>query len=68
MPHDGKPLRLLLLKPPKGYCAGPEQRETIRELSGNLRKILHGSQIVLLPAGWRHEIIEVDGLAVKLEK
>lgn len=66
-PRDGKQLRILVVKPPSGYCNTPEARELIRGLGRNLREVLEGKRLVVLPHDWAWELVEVDGICVELK-
>lgn len=68
MPHPPRRLKLLLIKPPKGWRYNKDSRETIRKLAADLRKILKGTPILNLPDGWNASVVEVDGLGVDLNK
>lgn len=64
VPKDGRPLRLLVIQPPPDYLRLPEARELIRKLGQDLRAILTGKQMVLVPDGWKAEVVEVDGVTI----
>ena len=68
MPHPPRKLKLLIIKPPKGWNHDADARETIRKLVGDIRSILNGTQILNLPPGWNGSVVEVDGIGVDLEK
>lgn len=68
MKADARKLKLLLIKPPAGWNYNQDARETIRKLARDVAAILRGTQIVTLPDGWNSSVIEVDGIAVDVEK
>lgn len=68
MPDPPRRLKLLLIKPPRGWEGDKDSRETIRKLAADLRKILKGTQQIVVPDGWNALVVEVDGLGVDLEK
>ncbi len=68
MPDPPRRLKLLLIKPPKGWHYDKDNRDTIHKLAADIRKILKGTSIINLPDGWNASVVDVDGLGVDLEK
>jgi hypothetical protein len=68
VPHHGRQLKLLLLRPPKDWQLDPDVRETVRKLCRDCRKILEGTEAIVVPDGWEASVVEVDGIGVNFGK